>query len=89
MRWPRGGLSRHRPFASAGQPVLAHDAGGDGPSSGVSQTLPAVAQVSLNPVPRQSISLSFSTKENFMPIIAWLLGVPLSVILILMLLGVF
>ena len=28
-------------------------------------------------------------KENRMPIIAWLLGVPISVILILLLLGVF
>ena len=28
-------------------------------------------------------------KENHMPIIAWLLGVPISVILILMLFGVF
>jgi len=33
--------------------------------------------------------LSTNHKEIFMPIIAWLLGVPLSVVLILMLLGVF
>jgi len=34
-------------------------------------------------------NLTFLFKEITMPIIAWLLGVPLSVVLLLMLLGVF
>ena len=34
-------------------------------------------------------SKSMNLKETFMPIIAWLLGIPITVILLLMLFGVF
>jgi hypothetical protein len=37
----------------------------------------------------QSCSICARFKESIMPIIAWLLGVPISVVLLLMLFGVF
>jgi hypothetical protein len=36
-----------------------------------------------------SCSICARFKESYMPIIAWLLGVPISVVLLLMLFGVF
>jgi hypothetical protein len=38
---------------------------------------------------RRELTLGFYSKEIQMPVIAWLLGVPLSIVLLLMLFGVF